>query len=103
METTLSSSMPTLDSKPRGNFAWLAVALLAALSGSHVSAGEVRAFPLPYQSVLAEEITAEAPVLFRAMRFNEATEQWNVDLVDTNQGERSFMQALFLTVESFAN
>jgi RHS repeat-associated protein len=76
---------------------------LVAPNPSNLFAGEIRSFPTSYGTVLAEEITAEAPVLFRAMRFNEATEQWNVDLVVTNQGERSFTQSLFLAVEGFSN
>jgi RHS repeat-associated protein len=81
----------------------LSLGALTALGAGGLSAGEIRTFATPYGTVLAEEITTEAPVHFRAMRFNEATEQWNVDLVVTNQGERSFTQALFLTVENFSN
>ncbi len=81
------------------------VAALFALAVEPLSAGDVRSFPQIYSPsvVQAEEITAEAPVLFRAMRFNEATEQWNVELVVTNQGGRRFAQTLFVTIDGFSN
>jgi RHS repeat-associated protein len=76
---------------------------LAGYAFQELRAVDVKTFTLGNQVVVAEDITSEAPVLFRAMRFNEATEQWNVELVVTNQGERTFGKPIFLTVESFAN
>jgi len=64
---------------------------------------DFRSFPVGNQVVRAEDVSAEAPVLFRAMRFNEATGQWNVELVVTNRSERTFGSTLFLLVEGFAN
>ena len=66
-------------------------------------AGEIRSLVLAGQTVAVEEITEEAPVLFRAMRFNEAAGQWTVSLVVTNQGERAFTSPLYVTVESVSN
>lgn len=105
METTWSSNMPTPDIHPRRSLALSLMAALATLAVESLSAGDIRSFPQNYAPfvVLAEDITAEAPVFFRAMRFNEATEQWNVDLVVTNQGGRELAQTVFLTIDGFSN
>ncbi|NJN06200.1 MAG: hypothetical protein HC814_07325 [Rhodobacteraceae bacterium] len=91
--------------KNRRSLLWIAAGALMGMAAANLPASEIRSFPSgalnPPQ--LAEDISAEVLVYFRAIRFNEATEQWNVDVVVTNQGGRDFASPLFLTIEGFTN
>ena len=40
-------------------------------------------------------------MVFRAMRFNELSEQWNVDVVVTNAGAQTFSGLIILTIDAF--
>ena len=72
--------MKILDFKGRRKAGRCAAGVLALLVLCRSMAGEIRSLVLAGQTVAVEEITEEAPVLFRAMRFNEAAGQWTVSL-----------------------
>ena len=86
-----------------GLLRWLArwavlICLISTLDGA-----ETRRFLVIDKFVVTEEVTLELVPQFRAMRFNEAGGEWNVDLVITNGGARTFSLPVFAVIESVQN
>lgn len=82
---------------------WLTRLLALFCLSLTLSGAEVRTFPFGRNPVVTEEVTQELQPQLRAMRFNEATGEWNVDLVLTNAGARSFTLPAFAVIESVQN
>jgi RHS repeat-associated protein len=77
---------------------------LALCLGATAGFGEnQRTFTVNGTPTLLENVSTEVQVLFRAMRFNEATERWNVDVTITNSGGTMIVGPVFLSIESFRN
>jgi len=66
-------------------------------------AGEVRSFNHNAQLFVAEDVSAEILVFYQGLRLNEATGDWNVDLVLTNTGPRELLYPVFVSIESITN
>lgn len=73
------------------------------VAGLSANAAEVRPFDLGGTNIVLEDVSAEVQVRFRAFRFNEASEQWNVDLILTNSGARQFAPVLAVSFETVLN
>lgn len=82
---------------------WLTCLMALLCLTATLPAAEVRTFPFGRNQVVTEEVTQELQPQLRAMRFNEATGEWNVDLVLTNAGARSFILPAFAVIESVQN
>jgi RHS repeat-associated protein len=63
----------------------------------------MRIFPIGGTNAVLEDVSAELLVLWRGLRFNEATEQWNVDMVLTNASVRRFALPMVVSFESVVN
>src|SRR5689334_12396272 len=83
----------------RRRFGVFAAAAWLLLTGV-ARAAEVREFVLAGTSRALSEASS-VQVIFRAMRFNDLTEQWNVDVVVTNSGTETFSGLIVLAVDSF--
>src|SRR5437763_972403 len=77
----------------------LGLLLLLAQGGQ---AGEVREFVLAGTDRALSEAPPEVQVIFRAMRFNDLSEQWNVDVTVTNRGAQSFSGVIVLAIDGFS-
>src|SRR3954471_12838395 len=60
---------------------------------------EVREFVLSGTDRALSEAPASVQVIFRAVRFNELSEQWNVDVVVTNKGPETFSGLIVLAID----
>src|SRR2546422_7286313 len=60
---------------------------------------EVREFVLSGTDRALSEAPASVQVMFRAVRFNELSEQWNVDVLVTNKGPETFSGLIVLAID----
>ena len=75
-------------------------AFVFALTLSSVGRGaEVREFVLSGTDRALSESPASVQVIFRAVRFNELSEQWNVDVLVTNKGPETFSGLIVLAID----
>src|SRR5436305_350198 len=79
----------------------VAASSLAFLLPRMGDAAEVREFLLAGTGRALSEAPSDVQVIFRAMRFNDLSEQWNVDVVVTNGGTETFSGLIVLTVDAF--
>jgi len=79
----------------------MAALAVASLLPPAIHGAEIREFLLGNTSRALSEAPVELQVVFRAMRFNEVSEQWNVDVLVTNTGTQTFSGIVVLTLDSF--
>ena len=83
-----------------GAAATLSVSLLLIFSGG-TRAAEVREFIMGNTVTALSAAPPEVQVLYSAMRFNETTEEWNVDVIVTNGSPQTFTGQIVFSVEGF--
>jgi hypothetical protein len=81
---------------------WLLTLLALAAKRPSVIA-QSRVFSISGTNAVMEDVSSEVQVLFRALRFNDVSEQWNVDLSVTNSGNRRFGPTIVVSIESALN
>src|SRR5436190_13924731 len=69
---------------------------------SRAQALETREFVMPGTNRFMIEAPAYVQVIFDAMRFNERTGEWNVDVTVTNAGPLTFGGVVILSVDGYA-
>ena len=76
------------------------ISLLLIFSGG-TRAAEVREFIMGNTVTALSAAPPEVQVLYSAMRFNETTEEWNVDVIVTNGSPQTFTGQIVFSVEGF--
>ena len=75
--------------------------LMLAFAGGTARSAEVRDFLLGNTVRALVAAPADVQVIYSAMRFNEAAEEWNVDVIVTNASRQTFSGQVVLSIEGF--